>query len=613
MKKLFIVAILCLPALLHGQYKPTDFGDITPAEFEADKLFPGASSVVLFDHTWKFYDRFGTLVERHIRVKINSSEAFDKWGDYIVGNKYAKFKKIRAATYFLENGKVVSQSLTSENIIKSRQSSNEKVVSLPNLREGCIIEFSYTANYTYEISPGWAFQYNVPCLWNEYILGGVRSFVHVIIGGLMPAIYDQNFQGRQTRWVFTNVPAYTIEPHMVSQKDVHGRLEFYNSGNDWADIGEFFRLSVGDSWKKVKPAIQQLTELAVGDAVDSLEKARRITAFMKQNFHSTDDGFLENNDVLEALGSKAGSTGQIIRIYYALLEQAGLKPNLVLVSTRSNGDIAKGAPSRWQFNYYLSKISIGEDEYFLDCTDPLLPFGALPADCINAEGLEILENGVRWRTISPAQIDKVNVTARLTVTPDLMLKGRVSILSHGNQARDLRKGVNEKGKDDFVKSRASVSAWEIDSLKILNVDAVELPFQETYFGRVPNKVQGTSDRLYLDPYILLIPQENEWKAESRKYAIDLDMPTEKMLVATITLPGGFEIEELPKDEVFHTPDNSMICNFKILYNQNTLVVTYHEAITRTRFQPQEYKDIRNFYNQILARQSHPIVLVKKAM
>jgi hypothetical protein len=86
-----------------------------------------------------------------------------------------------------------------------------------------------------------------------------------------------------------------------------------------------------------------------------------------------------------------------------------------------------------------------------------------------------------------------------------------------------------------------------------------------------------------------------------------------LLVATITLPEGFQIEDLPKDEVFHTPNNSMMCNFKILYNQNTLVVTYHEVITRTRFKPEEHKDIRNFYNQILARQSHPIVLVKKAM
>jgi hypothetical protein len=614
MKNGLVVLLFCLPALLYGQYQPSDFGSVTPADFEADKLFPEASSVVLFDYMWKFYGDGNPVVERHIRVKINSREAFRKWGDYVLGNKYAKFKKIRAATYFLENGNVVTQALSGENIIKVRQSSNERVLSLPNLREGCIIELSYTANFAYEITPDWMFQYDVPVLWNEYVLGGVRPLIHVIIGGHMPSLYDQNFRGRQTRWVFTNVPAYTYEPHMISPNDVHGRLEFYTTDNDWVAIADHFRFGVEYSLKDVKPGvIQELTKLAAGDAVEPLEKARRITAYMKQNFRSTEDGLLESKDVVEALETKKGSASQIMRIYYALLKQAGLNPNPVLVSTRSNGDIAKAAPSRWQFNYYLIKISIGEDEYFLDCSDPLLPFGALPPDCINAEGLEVLEKGANWRIISPSRMNKVSATARLTVTPDMMLRGRASILSHGYQARELRRSVSEHGKDDFVKARANVSAWEIDSLKLLNVDAVDLPLQETYFGRIPGKVHGTSERIYLDPYILLIPQENDWKAESRKYAIDLDLPGEKLLIATISLPEGFQIEELAKDEIIHTPDSSMICTFKTLYNQNTLVVTYHEIITRTRYKADEYGSIRNFYNQILARQSRPIVLVKKTM
>ena len=99
---------------------------------------------------------------------------------YANGTMEEKIESIDAATYTLENGKVESFKLDKASIFKDKVGKHFTVrkFTLPNLKEGCIIEIKYTFKSPYEryLRP-WHFQGDYPKLWSEYTV-------------TIPSIYD---------------------------------------------------------------------------------------------------------------------------------------------------------------------------------------------------------------------------------------------------------------------------------------------------------------------------------------------------------------------------------------------------------------------------------------
>ena len=245
----------------------------------------------------------------------------------------------------------------------------------------------------------------------------------------------------------------------------------------------------------------------------------------------------------------------------------------------------------------------------MNATDPLLPFDVPPLDCVNTEGFELVAQTFNWIPILPVLRDKVNVNARLTITPDLALKGRVTVMSHGYEAREKRNCYKKVGEAKFIETTADPK-WMLDSANVNNPMQLDQPFQETYFGSIPERITETPERLYLDPYILLTDKENIWKDEARAYAIDLRITSEKLLVVNLTLPEGYKVETLPANQIFTLGDNSLTCTFKVTQSNNILVITYQFAVKKIWFSKEQYPDVRDFYSQIIARQTQPLVLLK---
>lgn len=610
-----IVAILLLIAQTgFAQKEAPSFGEVTTNDFN-NNTFPDAHSVVLIDkerltYEWRGNDNY-PVAERHLRVKINNREAFEVWGDYVLGNAFVEFSKIKAATYYLEDGRIVSKVIERDNIMKDKKSSNEKIFSMTNLREGCIVELSYTATYFRPVSPNWTVQHKYPVVWSEFALGGTRALKTMIVGGIQPAIEDPAYKGgTYARWVFRNVPAFKEELHMPSSRNYLVRLEFFLPKDNWTVVSKEFQnhhFLVHEKFQK--RLIRKTAEEVTTGMTDDVNKVKAICNYVKNNFEW--DGVQDYlaYDLNIVYEKKRGSSGDLNILLHTMLQEAGFKPTLVLLSTQSHGGILKDLPSAWQFNYIISKLTIGDKTFFLDATDRLLPFDVPPLDCVNTEGFEMTAQTFNWIPILPTLRDKVNVNARLSITPELGLHGRITRMTHGYDARDKRKEFAELGQEKFVEAYFD-RKWNLDSAKIMNATQPDQPFQEVYFGTVPDRMTETAERVYLDPYILLTDKENIWKDESRVYPIDLRITTEKLLVVNLTVPDGYKVEALPANQTFALADNSMSCSFKVTQSNNILVITYQFATKKVWFSREQYKDMRDFYNQIIARQNEPIILLR---
>lgn len=615
MKYTCLAILIIISHQLVAQKEAPGFGEVTAADFNSN-TFPDAHSVVLIDKARLTYEWRGEsnypVAERHLRVKINKREAFAVWGDYVLGNSNVEFSKIKAATYYLEAGRVISSPIERNDIMKDKKSSNEKIFSLNNLREGCIVEITFTATFFRPVSPNWTVQHKYPVVWSEYALGGTRALKSMIIGGIEPAIEDGAYKGgTYARWVFKNVPAFKEELHMPAKRNYLARLEFFLPRDNWTVVSKEFQnhhFLVHEKFQKrlIKKTASEITT----GMIDDVSKVKTICMYVKNNFEWDGEQDYLSYDLNYVYEKKRGSSGDLNILLHTMLQEAGYKPTLVLLSTQSHGGILKELPSASQFNYIISKLIVGEKTYFLDATDPLLPFDVPPMDVVNTEGFEMVAQTFNWIPILPVQRDKVNVNARLTITPDLALKGRVTVMSQGYEARKKRCAHKKEGEVKFIENTVD-RKWVLDSARLINQAQLDQPFQETYFTTIPERITETPERVYIDPYILLTEKENIWKDDSRAYPIDLRMTHEKLLVVNLTLPDGYKVETLPTNQTFALGDNSLSCSFKVSQSNNILVISYQFTVKKIWFSKDQYADVRDFYNQIIARQNQPIVLLKQ--
>jgi hypothetical protein len=158
------IAIALMFTLLSAQKfnaQEAKFGKVTKKELE-QIFYPMDSSenaVVLYKKHRTYYDldaSYGWIIitEIHERIKLYNKNGFDyatkKVPLYTRSGKDETFG-IKAYTYNLENGKVKKTKLSSEGIYKEALSKNwfTENFTLPNLKEGCIIEWIYTVHSPY--------------------------------------------------------------------------------------------------------------------------------------------------------------------------------------------------------------------------------------------------------------------------------------------------------------------------------------------------------------------------------------------------------------------------------------------------------------------------------
>src|SRR5258707_12344463 len=159
-----LIAVLLLCGLFttaHAQEKigkiPVKFGKVTPEDFNvsADALDSSAEAVVVADFGTTAFEGdnrgwFTLVFKRSKRIKIIKRAAFDAATIsiplYVNGSTSEKIEGLRATTYNLENGKVVETRLEDKSIFVDKLTKHLQVrkFTFPALKEGSIIEFSYT-------------------------------------------------------------------------------------------------------------------------------------------------------------------------------------------------------------------------------------------------------------------------------------------------------------------------------------------------------------------------------------------------------------------------------------------------------------------------------------
>lgn len=608
MRSLLSLALICLFSVVEAQEVP-EFGTISLEDFRKTKFDSISSSVILFDKA-TYVDGFHPTLERHVRIKIITRDALNTWGDFKLGNFYETTTKVSAATYYVEEGEIVSHVVEKDAIYKDVKSNREKIVSLTNLREGCIVELKYKSILNYFGFPSWFIQDEVPVLWSEYLMIASSRLTYVLYGDFQPFIFDPKYKGLYNRWVFKNIPAFKIEPLMPPVVDYFARIEFWSRANSFGDINnDYLRSYAQWEYKFQHFFTKRRMKLQLDSLADPIAKLKFISNHVKKTYGWTgDDGFLPQyySTMFE---DEKGNSGELNVLLYGLLDWTGFMPEFVLLSTKENGQVRKEVPSLNQFNYVLCRVVVDGKEYLLDASDLSLPFNMIPARCLDVEGLVISKTGFRWMAVKSDVRDKINVNAWLSITPTNSLQGRWTVAKQGLIAVEEQKKYTNLGDEDYMKESVS-SDWIVDSTRVTANNENRLIFTLTHYGSPAGNISATGNKVFVDPYLLIKEDRNTFIESTRNFPVQFERQIEKTMIFNLAIPDGYRVETMPANQAISLADKSITSSFKVLNDGRNVVVIFVMTIQKVRFDAEEYGNLRAYFDRLISKQNEMIVFVK---
>jgi hypothetical protein len=118
--------------------------------------------------------------------------------------------------------------------------------------------------------------------------------------------------------------------------------------------------------------------------------------------------------------------------------------------------------------------------------------------------------------------------------------------------------------------------------------------------------------LYLNPLFGEAQKENPFKSTERKYPVEMPYTFDETIVATVYVPTGFEVEEMPKQvRVKLNEENEGVFEYAIAQSGNIISLRSRVKIDRTFYLPEDYEMLREFFNLIVKKQGEQIVFKKK--
>src|SRR4030095_15423019 len=98
---------------------------------------------------------------------------------------------------------------------------------------------------------------------------------------------------------------------------------------------------------------------AIAGATNSMDKAKRIYAFVRDNFTCTDYSDLWLGQTLKnVLKTKNGTVAEINLLLTAMLRYAAVEADPVILSTKSHGNTYQFYPIMTKFNYVICDATI---------------------------------------------------------------------------------------------------------------------------------------------------------------------------------------------------------------------------------------------------------------
>ncbi|HMI60812.1 MAG TPA: DUF3857 domain-containing protein, partial [Puia sp.] len=510
------------------------FGKVSPADFELPAspiIDTNTDAVILADigsvhfvgnkHNW-----FSYVYKRQTRIKIINKKSIEDLATQKVtlygsdnDERIEILSGVAATTYNLENGQVNATQLDKKDIYTARINKlyTEKKFTLPAVKEGSIIEFTYTKTSDFEFNlPSWEFQSgSYPCLWSEYQVKIPQTLSYIFVRqGVHGYIIDKGKEGSELykvtkkaeaggvlgsqdidrsytvttvehQWAMKDIPALRFENYLTTPANYIDKIEFqlsktYNGEessdqtNSWKKATEelLHEEEFGGPLAEDNEWLTDLVDKISGSNSSALEQAKSIYYYVSSHFTCT-NGYNKyiTTTLWDVVKKNSGSVGDINLLLIAMLRKKGFQADPVLLSTREYGYNLISYPVLAKLNYVIVRLKLDGKVWYLDAAQPHLGFGRLPGDCYNGHARIISNKDSASIYFEADSLKEKKTTIVILSNTDKGLEGQYQSILGDQESYNLRRWISEKGDKPWFKNiqtaygdDLTISNGAIDSL-----------------------------------------------------------------------------------------------------------------------------------------------------
>ncbi len=665
MKKITLVLlILWTPLIWSQKYK---YGKVSKAELE-EKFYPldsTADAAILyterktnFEYT---YDKgFVIREEYYTRLKIYTKEGYDKATKEIIAfhniNGTETISYIKAVTYNLENGKIVKTKLKKKNIFKEEKNkyNDSKKFTMPNLKPGAIVEWKYTLESPFfgmldEVKlqtdipikkvvaklylPEY-FSYNTKT--KGYLPIDIKSdskerkieytyhYLDSKSADFVNGSSELVFQEKRITIEKTNIPA-------LKDEAFSGNIDNYTAGvnyelayikypnkpiepyaGKWESIVEkiFLSDSFGGQLKKEKHFKQDL-ENALQGVVSNEDKIAKVLQFAKDKIKWNEYyGYHTDLGVKKAYKEGVGNVADINLNLVNMLRVAGLDANPVLVSTISHG--IPIFPTRRGFNYVIARVITPEGVFLLDATTKNSLPNVLPDRVLNFKGRVVNKRGTSdWVSLFPEKhaIEKTTIKAKFS---DEGFTGTARKSLSNNYSLSYRNSARGKSKENLIEwIDKKLENVDVINARVNNLDNLNKNVLETIQFETTSYSEEIGGKTYINPLLYKQIEKNPFKSEKREFPVYYNMPWAKTTSINLTIPDDYTIESVPESFSITFLDDIGVYNFTTSTKGQVITIEAVLVINSPVINAENYTELKEFYKNIITKETEKIVLVKK--
>jgi transglutaminase-like putative cysteine protease len=591
----------------------------------------------------------------YARIKVLTEKGKELATVEIPHSSEYKVKSIKGRTIH-PDGTVFPLNVKPEDLLTSKEGDvkyGKMVFTLPSVEVGSILEYRYDIEYPQEAvsSPMWEIQRAYYVRKAHYSFVPFKAFLRGSQNATSTYVTNSNGETLGTLLWWANLPpenkvvanemtGYTIdvadippqpnEEWMPPIDSVLYKVFFYyesarntqqfwqEASNHWSNDVDRFAQASG----KFKLAVAGL--VAPGDA--DLVKAKKLYDAV-QALENTDYTRKKTESELKELkikaakhaedtwNQKSGNSEEIAMLYLAMLRAAGLPAYALKVVDRSRALADQTYLNSNQFDDTLVILTAEGQDYLLDPGEKMCPFQKTNWRHTLAGGMRQGPNGPGYAQTSGEDYAN-NTTTRtgdITIDEHGVVTGNLKYVITGQEALHWRQVALRTDDTELKKRFDSELESEVPEGIEAHVDHfVGLDTPDTNMVALIN-VSGsmgaaTAKRLLLPGFFLESrghePFVNE---EKRQATVDMHYPSRVTDQITYHLAAGMTVEGAPADTNVSWPNHALYV-VKTKSMPGEIIIARSVAHGFTTANPEEYQDLRGFYQKVATGDQQQLVL-----
>jgi len=459
-----------------------------------------------------------------------------------------------------------------------------RILPIPAGDPGNVVgyEIQYDAR-PYVLEDYWQFQREIPVREARYTLQMPSGWEYKTAWLNHSKVEPSAAGGNQWQWVVTDLAAVREERAMPPYGGLAGRMvvSFLGSGATqrrgfltWEDMGKW-QAGLANGRRDATPEISQKVSALTTGGPTAQQKMQSIAEFMQKDIRyvaiELGIGGFQPHAASDVFTHRYGDCKDKATLMSTMLKQAGIDSYYVIINSRRGAVGPDTPPMVFLFNHAILAIKLPDQVQgpryqavlnhpklgrllIFDPTNEKTPLGQLSGELqgnyallVTPEGGELVETPQL-----PTRSNGTARTAKLMLEAHGTLHGDVEEARYGDFAvyeRYMQLGM--KSSKDRVKRieqevAHSIGMFDITAATMLNLEINDQPFGYNYTFAAPEYAKQIGDLLSVRPRVMGVRSSDLLETKDpRQFPVIFEGPERDTDKFEITLPAGFEVDDLP--------------------------------------------------------------------